>query len=113
MHEQSITDKMLRLVLAEAEAHQARRVTKINITIGALSGIVADSVEFYFQFLAKETKAAGAQLEFKVQPAVLFCTQCQVEFQKDLYDFLCPTCGAPGKLGALGHECLIESIEVE
>lgn len=113
MHEQSITEKMLRLVLAEAEAHQARRVKKIYITIGALSGIVADSVEFYFEFIAKGTIAAEAQLEFKVQPAVLFCTQCQTDFQKDLYDFLCPTCGNPGKLGGVGHECLIESIEVE
>ncbi|MCL6590682.1 MAG: hydrogenase maturation nickel metallochaperone HypA [Firmicutes bacterium] len=113
MHEQSITEKILRVALAEAEAHGARRVTKINITIGALSGIAAGSVEFYFQIIARDTIAAEAQLEFKIQPALLYCTQCQTEFQKDFFDFLCPVCSSPGKLGAVGRECLIESIEVE
>ena len=113
MHEMALTDKVLKIILTEAEAHQAQRIKKIRITVGDLSGIVNDSVKMYFELVAKGTIAEGAVLEFTRQKAILFCEQCQAEFTKEPWDFLCPRCNSLGKLTDIGRECLVQSIEVE
>ena len=113
MHELALTEKLLDLVLTEAENHQAQRVTKIKICIGELSGIIEDCVAYYFQLVAGDTMAAGAQLEFIKFKATLFCPVCQREFQKNAQDFNCPDCGGLGRLTEVGRECFVESIEVE
>jgi hydrogenase nickel incorporation protein HypA/HybF len=113
MHEMSLTEKIYRLVLTEAKAHGAKRVTKITISIGELSGVAADSVEFYFRMLAKGTMAQDAILEFNRVPARLFCIYCKQEFNKLARDFFCPNCGNLGRLTEIGQECTIESIEVD
>ena len=113
MHELSLTEKLLKLVLAEAEAHQAKQITKIKIAIGDLSGIVEGSVETYFRLIAEPTIAAQAVLEFTRVRANLFCSYCNHEFIKPASDFLCPDCGELGRLTDSGRECFVESIEVE
>lgn len=113
MHEQSLTEKVLRIVLAEARHHQARQVTKVTLTVGELSGIVPESVELFFQILAAETAAAGAKLEFKIAKALLFCPCCQTQFDKRSGDFFCPSCGGLGRLTDAGREFQVESIEIE
>lgn len=113
MHEQALTEKILRLVLAEAEAHHASRITKIRITVGELSGVVPESVDFYYQLIARGTIAGDAKLEFHPAPAVLHCIHCKMDFPKPPGDFRCPHCGNLGRLTGIGQECTVESIEVE
>lgn len=113
MHEQALTEKILRLVLAEAQAHQASRITRIRIAVGELSGVVPESVDFYYQLIARGTIAAGAELEFHPVPAVLRCIHCETNFSKPPGDFRCPHCGNLGRLTGIGQECTVESIEVE
>lgn len=113
MHELALTDKMLRLVLAEAEKHYAQKIIKIKINIGELSGIIEDCVGYYFQLAAQNTIAAGAELEFVKCKAILFCSACLQQFEKSPPDFNCPNCGGLGRLTEAGRECFVESIEVE
>lgn len=113
MHELALTEKMLRLVLTEAESHQAKKVTKIKINIGELSGIIEDCVEYYFQLSARDTIAAGAELEFVRNKAKLFCPNCELEFEKTPQDFNCPVCGCLSRLTGSGRGYFVESIEVE
>ncbi len=113
MHELGLTEKIFQLVLAEAEAHQAKKINKVKIAVGELSGVVEGSVEFYFQLLAKDTIAQEAALEFTKIGAKLYCSQCDREFQKQSRDFLCPTCGNLARLTDNGQECIVESIEVD
>ncbi len=113
MHEFSLTEKILRIVLNEAEAHQAREVKKIRIIVGDLSGVVNDSVEMYFRLISKGTIAEKAALEFIRQKAQLYCETCRTEYTKTNYDFLCPTCGNLGRLTDTGQECIVQNIEVE
>ena len=54
MHELSITQSMLEIVLKQAEQAHAKKVTKINLVIGEMTGVVSDSVQFYLDFLTKE-----------------------------------------------------------
>jgi len=47
VHELSITQSMLEIVLQQAEKAKAKKVTKINLIIGEMTGVVSDSVQFY------------------------------------------------------------------
>lgn len=113
MHELSVTQNLLAVVLEHAERAGARRVTRIDLRIGALTGIVDESVQFYFDFVSRDTPAAGARLAFSHVPARLRCRSCGAEFQPEERDWLCPNCGATGGDVVAGREFTVESIEVE
>jgi hydrogenase nickel incorporation protein HypA/HybF len=88
MHELAVTQSMLDLVLEEARKVGAGRIQKINLVIGNLSGIVGDSVEFYFQFLSKDTMAQGATLAFESVPTRARCrgnTSLEIVGGNELY----------------------------
>jgi hydrogenase nickel incorporation protein HypA/HybF len=113
MHELSVTQHLLAIVLEHAEKAGARRVVRVNLRIGALAGIVDESVQFYFDFVSRDTPAAGAELSFARVPARFQCRECGAEFEPEERDWLCPGCGATGGRLIAGREMAVESIEVE
>ena len=113
MHELSVTQNLLNLVLEQAEKAGAQRVTRINLRIGEMSGIVDNSVQFYFDFLSKDTLAQGARLAFARIPVRFRCRSCATEFEPGERDWACPVCGATGGEIVAGQEMAVESIEIE
>jgi len=113
MHELAITQSMLDLVLEQAEKVKAEKVEKINLVIGEMSGIVDTCVEFYFEFLSKNTIANGAILSFKKTPIQVRCSHCGQLFIPKEFDWSCPSCQNSGMEIVTGNELYIESIEVE
>jgi hydrogenase nickel incorporation protein HypA/HybF len=113
MHELSITQSMLEIVLQQAEKSGAKKVMKINLTIGEMTGVVSDSVQFYLDILTKDTIAAGAQVFFTLVPAQGKCRQCSHIFTLPEFDWTCPDC--QGKIIDVitGKELFVDSIEVE
>jgi hydrogenase nickel incorporation protein HypA/HybF len=113
MHELSITQNILSIAVEKATAAQSRKITRINIVLGELSGIVDESVQFYFELLQKETIAAGAGLFFDRKPTLLRCRNCGTTYSPNDIDWNCPCCKEPNAEVISGRECYIESIEVE
>ncbi len=113
MHELSVTQHLLSIVLEHAEKASAKRILRVNLQIGALSGIIDESVQFYFDFIGRDTLAEGAKLCFTHVPARFRCAQCGQEFEPGERDWDCPECGATGGRLIAGQEMTIESIEVE
>ena len=113
MHEFSITRSMFSLALEKAEEAKAGKITRINLVIGELSGVVDECVQFYFDFLSKDTLAAGAGLSFERTATRLRCRDCQTVFPPAGNDWACPDCHE-AKIDIIsGRECYLESIEVE
>ena len=113
LHEFSITQSILAIALGKANSAEARRISRINIVIGELSGIVDDCVQFYFDFLSKDTMAAEASLAFDKVPTQLRCRECGTTFSPDDSAWLCPSCKEQKIDIIFGRECYINSIEVE
>jgi len=113
MHELSITEDVLRIATQHAAAAQATRITQINLVIGDLSSIVDDSVQFYFDFLSRDTIAEGARLHFERIAPRLRCRQCGTEFPMREMDWTCPACSAAGGDVVAGREFYLASIEIE
>jgi hydrogenase nickel incorporation protein HypA/HybF len=113
MHEASITDSMLSLALEKANEAQAKKIMRINLVIGELSGVVGDCVQFYFDVLSKNTIAEGATLNFETKPIQIRCRKCQAVFSPTNHKWVCPECHEMSPEIVSGRECYLESIEVE
>ena len=113
MHELSITQSMLDLVLEEAKKVKTERVEKINLVIGEMSGVVDECVEFYFGFLSKDTIASEAILSFKKVPTQARCRNCGEVFIPKEFDWSCPKCQDSRAEIIAGNELYVESLEVK
>ncbi len=108
MHELAITEG---LVAAVTERLPGQRVTRVRLEIGALSGVVADSVRFCFDLVTDGTDLEGATLEISQPPAVCRCRICSVDFEPDSPLAMCP-CGSAEVTVLSGQDLKITSVQV-
>jgi hydrogenase nickel incorporation protein HypA/HybF len=113
MHEASITDSLLSLALEKAREAEATKITRINLVLGELSGVVGECVQFYFDVVSKNTLADGAVLNYETKPTRIRCRSCEKEFTPVSHDWTCPDCHEISMEIVSGRECYMESIEVE
>jgi hydrogenase nickel incorporation protein HypA/HybF len=114
MHELAVTQSILDITLRHAEQAGAGRVLAVNLVIGELTGFVDDSIQFYFDFLSKETPAQGAQLNFERIAARVRCHACGAEYTPpNSRLWACPECEALGGEIFAGREFSVASIEIE
>lgn len=112
MHELSVTESILDIVLTHAKKAKATRVTAVNIVVGKLSSIVDDSVQFYWDIVSQDTICAGAKLNFERIPAQLLCLNCGNTYILDQELTPCPTCQSSQVKVISGEEFHLDSIEV-
>jgi hydrogenase nickel incorporation protein HypA/HybF len=113
MHEQSIVESLLALALENAEKAKASKILRIYLVVGELSGVVQESVNFYFSFLRKDTIASQADLFFMHIQAQLRCRNCNKVFVPENLDFHCPDCKEEKVEIIGGRELYIDSMEIE
>jgi hydrogenase nickel incorporation protein HypA/HybF len=114
MHELAVTQSILDIALRHAEKAGAQRILAINLVIGDLTGFVDDSIQFYFEFLAKDTMAREAKLDFHRVASRVRCHACGAEYDTpDSRLWACPECDAFGGEVIAGKEFSVASIEVE
>jgi len=88
-----IMAEVMESTLQAAADAGATRVNTIRLTIGELTGIVPDALEFAFEALSMGTIAEGGTLEITMVPARSRCLSCGAEFSHDAVDRRCPECG--------------------
>lgn len=112
MHEYGITESLLKIVEDKAAEVGAARVSTIRVVVGALTGFVPDSIQFYFETMSKNTAAEGAVLEFEELPVSLRCRSCQQAFQPQSREWTCPACCSAEVNIEGGRELYIKEMEV-
>lgn len=112
MHEVSLMQDTLILAQQRAKAAQAERIHSLRMRVGALSGVVPESLEFAFEILAKGTMAEGATLCVERVPIVCFCASCDREFPAANLYCECPGCQQPSVDVRQGRELELTSLEV-
>lgn len=111
MHEMAVTQSILDIALRHAP--DASRITRLNLIIGDLAGIVDDSVQFYWDIISQGTIAEGSVLHFERIRTRFHCNACGHEFEPDQRTFECPQCGGAAIVIVAGKEFRLDSIEVE
>ena len=113
MHELGITESIVNIALDKAKEAQASKITQINLVVGELSGFVPDCIQFYFEFLSKDTIAQEAKLHFAPTPAQLSCRNCSTVFHPQDTLWSCPKCQSRGVEIVGGRDLYVQSLEVE
>ena len=114
MHEMAITQKVFNMVVKEAEKAGAKKVFKIELVIGELTGIVPDSVEFYLEFLSEGTIVEGAEVSIEGVPPMVLCRNCnQTSIIPKKETWKCPHCEKGSMEIIAGRELKIKSIGVD
>jgi hydrogenase nickel incorporation protein HypA/HybF len=108
VHELAITEG---LVDAVTERLPGAKVTCVRLEIGALSGVVADSVLFCFDLVTEGTNLEGARLEISQPPGRCSCRICDMDFEPDGPIALCP-CGSAEITVLAGQDLKITSVQV-
>jgi len=110
MHELSLSGAVVNTVVKHAGS---RPVSLISLRVGRLRQVVPETLDFYFEFVARGTVCEGARLEQEIVEASLRCNPCAREWEIEIPAFRCPTCGGSDVAVATGEEFEVESIEVE
>jgi len=114
MHELSIVHSIVETATESARNANAYRVLKVHLRLGALSGIVKDSLQFCYGFSTRDTLLEGSSLEIEDLPVVIFCPTCdEVRQLPDIQRFRCPVCDTPSGDVRQGKELEIGALEVE
>jgi len=108
VHELAITEGV---VAAVTERLPEAKVTLVRLEIGALSGVVADSVRFCFDLVTEGTNLEGASLEIVEPAASCRCRSCGAEFVAEGPFLLC-TCGSADVAVESGADLRILSVKV-
>ena len=108
VHEMAITQSVVDAVCEHADG---RRVHSVRLRVGALCGVVPDSMQFCFELATGGTVADGARLDLDVEPGCARCRSCGEEFVLGDLILLCP-CGSADVEVLAGRDLRIASVEV-
>lgn len=114
MHELSIAQSLIDVASQAASDEGSDTVTRLNIRVGLLCGVVKDALFFSFELAAEGTACSDAELSIEEVPVTVHCPDCEeAKTLVDTYHFCCPTCGAPTPKILTGQELDLVSIEIE
>jgi len=108
-----ITQGILASSIEAAEEAGATRITEIRISVGELTEIVDFALQFAFEALTPGTMAEGATLVVNHVGARSHCNDCDIDYDHDRFQMVCPTCESLNVKLLQGRELRIDSIEAE
>jgi hydrogenase nickel incorporation protein HypA/HybF len=116
MHEASFASSLLRIVLEETKknetARQRLRVTNIEMHVGVLTCLEANTLEGCFALMAEGTVAENSRLTVRTRPMSGRCPACGEQVSTSGRFFSCPRCAGTAVAWEGGHEMEITAITV-
>ncbi|HWQ11055.1 MAG TPA: hydrogenase maturation nickel metallochaperone HypA [Holophaga sp.] len=113
MHEMTLMGEVREIVVQAAKAHKFKRVKRVVLEIGRLSGVQVEAMRFCFDVVMEGTPAAEATLEIEELPGRAWCNHCEREVEITSRIEPCPQChGMPGRILG-GTEMRVKGLEVE
>jgi len=122
MHEASVAQSIVDVVLRHAEKHHACRVTSVEIELGVLTFFNKDQVAFWINLGFEKTLADKAALVFHDVEGRIRCSACGYEgplslkqdpvYHYGLPDFSCPGCRNGRVEIVQGREAVVRHIMI-
>ncbi len=111
MHELSIAEDILGLVATRMGVGQ--QLSSVHLTLGPLSGVSADALQFCFPELAELQGFGRPKLIVEEPPAQIRCLDCGYEYGLRDFGDGCPVCGSWNREVRSGRQFTVDWIEVE
>jgi len=113
MHELSMATALVEQVEEIARREGAARIIRIEVSIGALSGVDPGAFAFAFPIAAEGSLAEGAVLDMEEVPLVVECRACGASTKPEYPIVLCAACASGDVAIVSGEEFRIIAMEVE
>jgi len=114
MHEMGIAEGILASAITAAEGAAATRINEVDVTIGVLTEVMEDALQFAWEAIRGGTMAEDAVLSVTLVDARSRCADCGHEWTHDRFSGAqCPSC--EGYLVSLlqGRELKIATIDID
>lgn len=111
MHETSIVSALLDQIDAQARAHGAAAVRRVELSLGEMSGVEPELLEIAFRTYREGTVCAEAELTLRRVPVRWECERCGHTPERGGF-LQCPHCKGPAKL-VQGDEITLDRLEME
>ena len=112
MHELSIAQNIVDIVLEHLPDDEHVSVKSVRLRLGAMAGVVPDSLEFCFGAITEGTKLQGAVLVIDHVPLTAHCNSCGTDGEIEPTLFACPACGGTSLAVLSGREMHVLDIEI-
>jgi len=114
MHEISLCEALIDRVEEEVKrCGQTGRVVGVDVVVGRLSGVHADSLRFAFEVLVPGTFLEGARMNVIECKATCQCRGCGVRVEIDELPVECPQCRSADIQIEGGRDLVLQSIDIE
>jgi Zn finger protein HypA/HybF involved in hydrogenase expression len=111
MHELSIAEGILSTI--ETQLGEIKPIIQINLIIGPLAGISSESLEFWLTEVARLKGFGSPVIVINKTVAMAVCSACGSNYEIKSFYSGCPKCESFERTIISGHECTIETIELE
>ncbi len=113
MHELSIAMSIVDIAAKQAEAASARAVSRVELDIGALSGIEYESLEFALTVAVENTLLEGTEFKINRIEPLCQCLSCDNLYTPNGVFSHCPECQEQNIEIIKGKELQIKSLLIE
>ena len=113
MHEASIVQALLDTVVSEAEKHGARSVSRVELSVGLLSGVDPNLLVSAFELMREGTVASSAELSIETPRITCRCRVCAGSYETERLVLLCPGCGSRDVEVVRGDELILNRLEMD
>lgn len=113
MHEYSIVQSLINTCEDNVRANNAKKVTKLVIKIGVMSGVEPDLLQTAFDTFKEETICDGAEFIINIQPIVIKCNSCLEESTIERTEYKCPKCQSTDLDVLDGEDMYLMQLELE
>ncbi|MCX6650985.1 MAG: hydrogenase maturation nickel metallochaperone HypA [Methanomassiliicoccales archaeon] len=120
MHEVSVMSGIVESVLKELEKHKVLKVEEVSLTLGELTFLGEEQLQFAYEIITRETLLEGSKLVIEPEETELLCLSCGYqgkadklgeEYHMTMPSLICPKCR--GKVKVLkGQSCRVTSMKV-
>ncbi len=111
MHELSLIQALIEMVVKSAMENNIKKVSKVQLVVGESHGVLPDALGLAFEILTQGTVCAGAVLTIEKSTLLLKCRECAQEFCPEGYLYRCPNCGAVNAALIKGRELYVDYYE--
>ncbi len=114
MHEFSIVSSLMLIIEEQARLHNAKKVSKVVVGIGRLSGVEPDLLKIAFDTFKEKTICEEAELVMEIEDVRIRCRDCGREtVLGERLSRKCPHCGSLNTDIVGGQDLYLKSLELE
>jgi hydrogenase nickel incorporation protein HypA/HybF len=110
MHELSVATAVLNTALKHADG---RKVSVVSLRVGRMRQVIPESLEFYWDIVARDTACEASALKLEEIEIELRCRDCDRRWSPQIPAFRCPDCASADVEVLAGEELEVDYIEVE